>query len=339
LSKISVIVPVYKAEQHLEKCTESILKQTFTDIELILVDDGSPDNCPQLCDKIALGDKRVKVIHQKNAGVSAARNAGLDRASGSYIAFVDSDDYLELDMYERMMRIASKYDCDLVMCDCIKEFEGKAEVYTHPIRDGLYNREQLEKEYFHHLLIMPDMEYPPTISNWLCLFKNQASLGGNLRYEVGVRYSEDLFFGAQLIYNSNTFYYMKGCGLYHYNCTNLFSATRNPSPDKWKDYVHLHESICSYFGNLVEYDFSEQIDKVLLFFVYNAVGDFVGNNRTEKKADIMQIRAILNTAIVKQMFKRLKVYKLPVPFKLKIMTLCYKYKFGLGFLYDYLGRK
>ena len=92
--EISVIVPVYRVEKYLNDCIDSILAQTFTDFELILVDDGSPDGCPALCDVAAAKDSRIRVIHQKNRGLSGARNAGLDAAEGEWIAFVDSDDML-----------------------------------------------------------------------------------------------------------------------------------------------------------------------------------------------------------------------------------------------------
>ena len=146
--KISVIVPVYRAEQYIVRCVDSILTQKFHDIELILVDDGSPDHCPEICDKYAQKDNRVKVIHQKNGGVAAARNAGLILAQGEYITFVDSDDFIEPDMYQSMIQVADQYDCDVVMCDCIKEFGNRNEIYTHNIRSGYYNRNQLESEVF-----------------------------------------------------------------------------------------------------------------------------------------------------------------------------------------------
>ena len=122
MPKLSIIVPVYKAEKHLSRCVNSILNQTFNDLELILVDDGSPDKCPELCDQFAQQDARVRVIHKENGGVSTARNAGLAAVCGMYIAFVDSDDWLEPDMYEKMMAVADQYDCDVVMCDCVKDF-------------------------------------------------------------------------------------------------------------------------------------------------------------------------------------------------------------------------
>lgn len=93
---LSIIVPVYKVENYLQKCIDSILAQTFTDFELILVEDGSPDGCPALCDAAAAKDARIRVLHQKNGGLSAARNAGLDVARGEWIGFVDSDDYIQI---------------------------------------------------------------------------------------------------------------------------------------------------------------------------------------------------------------------------------------------------
>ena len=101
---ISVIVPVYKVEQYLDRCLQSIVNQTYKNLEIILVDDGSPDNCPQICDEWAKRDKRIKVIHTQNRGVSTARNIGIDVANGQYIGFVDSDDWIEEDMYEFLLK-------------------------------------------------------------------------------------------------------------------------------------------------------------------------------------------------------------------------------------------
>lgn len=114
---LSIIVPVYKVENYLPKCIDSILAQTFTDFELILVDDGSPDNCPALCDATAEKDARVRVIHQKNGGLSAARNAGLDAARGAWIGFVDSDDYIAPEMYEVLYQAVQSTGADLALCD------------------------------------------------------------------------------------------------------------------------------------------------------------------------------------------------------------------------------
>ena len=335
MAQISVIVPVYKTEQYLCACVDSILHQSYSDLEVILVDDGSPDNCPQICDDYAQRDERVRVIHQNNAGVAAARNAGLDAACGEYITFVDSDDWIDPDMYAGMMEMANAHDCDVVMCDCLKEYENRSQVYSHDIRAGFYDRAQLEQEYFPHLLMMPNVEYPPTISNWLCLFRNTEHIP---RYAEGIRYSEDLLFGAQLMLNARSFYYMKDCCYYHYRM-NPQSATHRFIPDKWQDYRKLHAKIAEVFGARAEGVFSHQIDLCLLFFVYNAVGELLGACQMPKRERIAKSKAILQEDEVRQMFDRLNICALPVSWKLKIMTDMYKHQLGLGLLSWYLDRR
>lgn len=105
---ISVIVPIYNVESYLNRCVESIVNQTYQNLEIILVDDGSPDNCPQICDDWARKDSRIKVIHKENGGLSDARNAGMNIATGEYISFIDSDDYVALDFCETMLLVIKK---------------------------------------------------------------------------------------------------------------------------------------------------------------------------------------------------------------------------------------
>lgn len=121
---ISIIVPVYKVQNYLDKCVESIVEQTYKNLEIILVDDGSPDNCPAMCDEWAKKDSRIKVIHKKNGGLSSARNAGLDVCTGDYIGFVDSDDWIEPDMYEYLLDIGMKNNADVSRCEFVIEAEN-----------------------------------------------------------------------------------------------------------------------------------------------------------------------------------------------------------------------
>lgn len=327
---ISVIVPVYKVEHYLDECVQSILDQTYADLEVILVDDGSPDRSGAMCDSWAERDSRVRVIHKANGGVCSARNAGLDAARGDFITFVDSDDWLDPGMYAAMMEKAQKFECDVVLCDCVKEHPVKPSLYTHPIRPGFYDRTALETEYFPHLLMMENVEYPATISNWLLLFHRK--LVEELRYLTGVRYSEDLLFGALLLYRANSFFYMKGDAFYHYRM-NPTSATHRFVPDKWNDYLKLHDGIREAFGS-TKFDFSRQIDLCLLFFLYNAVGDLYGSPipRLKKKDMIL---AILNTPRVREMFRRLDINSLPISTKQKIITYLYRIRIGIPLLIRY----
>ena len=117
--KISVIIPVYKVEKYLAKCVDSVLAQTYGDLEILLVDDGSPDGCGAICDGYASRDSRVRVIHKPNGGLSSARNAGLDAASGAYVGFVDSDDYIDPAMYEKLHAALVSTGADVCVCDVV----------------------------------------------------------------------------------------------------------------------------------------------------------------------------------------------------------------------------
>ena len=177
---ISVIIPVYKVEKYLCRCVDSVLEQTYTNMEIILVDDGSPDNCPVMCDEYARQDSRVKVIHQENAGLSGARNAGIDMAQGQWLAFVDSDDYLAADFLERLYQACVDTGSSLSVCrweyvrgERIPEHgTGETRVYT--------GREMLANLY------VPDGAY--FVVAWNKLYRKE--LFEDIRYPLG-RIHED----------------------------------------------------------------------------------------------------------------------------------------------------
>lgn len=132
---ISIIIPVYKVEEYLDKCVESIRKQTYSKLEIILVDDGSPDNCGKMCDAYAKEDNRIKVIHKENGGLSDARNAGIEIATGNYIAFVDSDDFVSQDYIEYMYNMITETDAKLAICgvkEIWKNTQIEEETYAEP---------------------------------------------------------------------------------------------------------------------------------------------------------------------------------------------------------------
>lgn len=137
---ISVIVPVYKVEAYLDRCIVSILNSTFKDFELILVDDGSPDKCPQICDEWAIKDNRIKVIHQENMGLSGARNTGIKIALGEYITFIDSDDWITDDMLENLLVLIKKYNSDIAMCNMIRAKDIKEVIKNSKNSVAIYSQ-------------------------------------------------------------------------------------------------------------------------------------------------------------------------------------------------------
>ena len=148
--KISVIVPIYNVEQYVEKCVQSILGQIYSNLELILVDDGSTDNSSTLCDRLAKTDNRIKVVHKENGGLSDARNTGLDVATGDYIGFVDGDDYIDSDMYQILVENLEKYDADISCCryTCVWE-TGEEKPVGNTGAINVYHGLEALKEYIY----------------------------------------------------------------------------------------------------------------------------------------------------------------------------------------------
>lgn len=142
---ISVIVPIYNVEKYLARCVDSIVNQTYKNLEIILVDDGSPDRCPQMCDDYAEKDSRIKVVHKKNGGLSDARNAGIAVATGEYISFIDSDDYVSDDFFECLLDVMNKENSDIAECSVVKfyednrfdEFSDDLSVKTYDTQDAM----------------------------------------------------------------------------------------------------------------------------------------------------------------------------------------------------------
>ena len=209
--KISVIVPIYKVEPHLCKCVDSILAQTYQNLEIILVDDGSPDNCPAICDAYAAQDRRVRVIHKPNGGLSDARNAGLDVMTGDYVAFVDSDDWIEPQMYEKLLYYLKQFHADIAFGGVADDFEQNGTTITTKTSDygnTPFSLDHIEamRRYFHS-----------SWAAWDKLYK--ATLFRDIRYPVG-EINEDEAIVLQLLskcsrvcYSGEIFYhYMKRPG-------------------------------------------------------------------------------------------------------------------------------
>ena len=136
---VSIIVPVYKTEKYLSKCMDSILRQDYQNIEIILIDDGSPDNSGQICDEYEKKDNRIKAIHQKNTGLSGTRNLGIDTSKGDYIMFIDSDDYIDESMVSYLMGKLTETDADIAMCDYYDVIDGKRIKNNYPVNEFTVN--------------------------------------------------------------------------------------------------------------------------------------------------------------------------------------------------------
>ncbi len=164
----SILVPVYNVEQYLTQCVDSILAQTYTNFEVILVDDGSPDRCGEMCDEYAAQDSRVRVIHKPNGGLISARKAGMAVAKGEYICFVDSDDFIANDMLETYHDILKSEKVDMICAGFSMYYAGRTSQIQLNVRPGRYSREQLEKEIYPHMLSLKPLR-PSLIAPSVCL--------------------------------------------------------------------------------------------------------------------------------------------------------------------------
>lgn len=203
--KISVIVPVYKVESYLHKCIDSILNQTYTNLEIILVDDGSPDRCPAICDEYAEKDQRIRVIHKKNGGLSDARNAGLDIMTGDYVAFVDSDDWIEPDMYETLIASLCMFNADMAFGGVADDLEQNGTVTE--VKTSNYG----EKPFSENKLAAMKRYFYGSWAAWDKLYK--AELFDEIRYPLG-EINEDEAIVLQLLehceivcYTNKVFYH------------------------------------------------------------------------------------------------------------------------------------
>ena len=223
---ISIIIPVYKVEKYLEKCIQSVIKQTYENLQIILVDDGSPDNCGKICDEYAKKDHRIEIMHKSNGGLSDARNKGLEIAKGEYIGFVDSDDYIESDMYEVLYNLLKQYNVDVSICNFYTVSQGKIAIKNADNGIKEYNRIEILKEI---LLDNNIQSYA-----WNKLYKKD--LFDEIKYPVGKKY-EDI---------GTTFYLLEKCNKVvvtgkpeYYYINRQDSIVNNVTETTITDYIEL----------------------------------------------------------------------------------------------------
>jgi len=289
---ISIIVPVYKVEQYLHRCIDSILAQTYSDFELILVDDGSPDNSGKICDEYMKKDIRVKVIHKINNGVSSARNAAIDICEGEYISFVDSDDFIDTDMLENMYNCAVSNSVDIVMSNFL--MNGKIIIAQIPLNKIIEKNEIREK-------ILPSFSEINTICIYEFknkLFRKEFIINENIRFNENLSYQEDLLFMINIYANANSMYYIEK-SFYHYEVVQggLYSKYKINAFDM---FIIARKGICEYIKkynieNVNYYKLNESFLYNITYQIYRTK-KYIQNKKQRK----IVIEAILTNNEVKK---------------------------------------
>lgn len=238
---ISVIVPIYKVEKYLDRCVNSIVNQTYKDLEIILVDDGSPDNCPEICDEWAQKDNRIKVIHKENGGLSDARNAGLSAATGEYIGFIDSDDWIAPEMYERLLLSIKNDSTDISACAIELVWENNVRenklltVQENAVLNQLEAQEALLKE--------TELKHPVVYK----LYRKSVIDGVSFRKG---KYHEDVFWSFRAIGNANKVSIIDYIGYYYFQRKD--SIMGKEYSEDWLDYVDATIERYNYFEKYPE---------------------------------------------------------------------------------------
>jgi len=242
--KVSIIVPVYNVEKWLPECMDSLINQTLEDIEIICIDDGSPDNCGKILDEYAEKDKekfkreRIKVIHQENQGVSVARNAGLDIASGEYITFVDPDDYVHPKTYETAYKWAKKDDVDLLKFSCrhFKDGKDNFDVNDIDLSDGKI--QNVDKYLFNNI----------SVCSWNHLFKYDLIKGkdNNVRFVPNMKISEDGTFNYMVFAKAKNIKCIPG-RFYNKRGRSGSADSGNTFDYKWNESKSIFKNVCDYW--------------------------------------------------------------------------------------------
>lgn len=316
--KISVIVPVYNVEKYIKQCIESIMAQTYKNLEIILINDGTKDNSGIICDNYAKKDSRIKVIHQKNMGLSGARNTGLKNSTGNFITFVDSDDFIDNKMFETMLIILKKYNTDIVECGTI--FCNESGKY---IGENTLNKIKIYKNEYQigELLMNRDI----TTTSWGKLYKKE--LFKNFEFPLG-KYHEDIFTTYKLLHFSKKTIVLNQ-GFYHYRQVNgsimnsnfnlkhldAIEATveRNKFIEKYYpqyrkyDYANIVYSCCKVYEKIILSNFyDEKVIKNLQKLISKYLIYFLIYSKSKQSTKIFSIICFVNMKLCKKIYKKLK---------------------------------
>lgn len=305
---VSIVVPIYKVENYLKKCVDSIINQTYKSLEIILVDDGSPDNCGVICDEYKKMDKRIKVIHKKNGGLSDARNRGLDVATGEYICFVDSDDFVSELYIEKLLKKALKEKADIVACN----FQ-----YIDELGKIWVRKEKEDKVYFSKEAIKDIFTTTQDTEVMMCnkIYKKNLFVDNNIKFPVG-KLHEDNFTTYKLYDKANKIILINDKLYYYLQRNNSIMSTFNK---RRLDILLALEEIKEYFKDRPDF-FDVIVCNELLVYLSLLNNMIVTNYDENEKLEIIN-----KIKLSKMTYLRNSV----ISIKQKIMVLILQFNFNL----------
>ena len=309
LDKISIIVPVYNVEQYITRCIESIISQTYRNIEILLVDDGSTDNSGNICDKYQKKDSRITIFHKTNGGLSDARNYGIKHASGQYLCFVDSDDYISKHMVEILYNNLIKYSADISACGFLTVHDGTCGEKKSAAQRKIYTKEEALKE------LLKDSSF----SNYAWNKMYKRTLFNGVEYPIRKK-MEDLGTTYKLILNANKLVYDSSKLYYYYQREDSILH----KPDK-QLYCDKFDLVCKrYFDLKIEYPDMIDNDVATLTDVLSCYAYIEKSN--DRLENIKKIKETMTKAVVKHLKYTTKIKYMIFCFNTNLYTLLFGYK-------------
>lgn len=332
--KVSIVVPIYNIEKYLEKCIKSLISQTYNNIEIILVDDGSTDKSAVICDKFASEDKRIEVIHKENGGLSSAREAGITATTGDYVMIVDGDDWLDSHTIQRCINVLEENEnVKCILFSYVKEFENNS-IPMH-VMDGTkyFSQKEAEDKIYRRLFGLSDTElsHPERMDNVVSccmkLYKTEIARNGKYYDTKVVGSSEDALFNMYALYKSGEMIYLDEC-FYHYRkiSTSLTNAYRKDLDKKWNTLFSEMNKIIEEknLGNEYRKALSNRIALSIVGIGMNEVG----NTKASHVERYKKVNRYLKSLNYQKQCKKLCVRNMP--FVWKVFFICCKAKITIA---------
>lgn len=305
---ISVIVPVYKVEKYIHRCIDSILAQTFTDFELILVDDGSPDSCGKICDEYAEKDSRIRVIHKPNGGVSSARNAGIDAARGEYLIFVDSDDKVEKHYIEFLYYSLTKSNSDLAISSYIRVQNDNYSCHILPSFQLELNELTDDQKILLYKLAKYYLIYGP----YNKIYKTDIIRQNDLQFDETMSFGEDLFFVFSYLFNCKSISYINKPTYYYYsNSDSLLNKYRE---DRFENSLKINGIVKRFYEKFDCFipEMQSEWAQRIFYDGYGCVSDIYSPKRNYRANYILErTKTIIGNPVFREALKSANTYGYP----------------------------
>lgn len=314
--KISIIVPIYKVEKYLRQCIDSIINQTYKALEIILVDDGSPDSCPEICDEYAKNDSRIKVVHKKNGGLMSARQAGLGVATGEYVGFVDGDDWIKPEMYARFAEAIEKYSPDMALCEFFFSYPDRDDSSSQRLSRPFFDKKQLEEEIYPTMLFR-DRFYSFGVNPccWSKVFKKELLEKNLYKVTPEIKIGEDAAFTYPCLLDAQSLAYIGDC-LYYYRI-NQESMTKAYDENYHKTILIPYDILKEKFGD--DDTLLRQLDYFLIYLFNGVVRNQASAQCTMSKSEKKSVyREFLTGSDLTGAAKRIDTGVLPFHTKMLI---------------------